>query len=156
MSDLIEFLEKNAIGICVVLSIVALVFIMIGHVYRERVQLALKKEFVKLPAVSVDWWTISHIGLYTIFGFLIPNKHSTFLAIGVLFELVEDMLSSNETTQLTDCTKLDNKNHPMCKLSINDGYWYAKWDDIFANVLGYTLGSSIKTTFIHVRCKYVD
>jgi hypothetical protein len=141
-----DVINQHAIAICVCLSLVALVFIVFGHVYREEVQLALKQPFVELPATTFDWWSVSHAVLFGLFGFLIPNWHFAFFTIGCMFEVVEDMLSGDESTQLADC--MTNKESKlMCSLSINDDYWYAKWDDVFVNLLGYTVGSSIRTTF---------
>ena len=145
-----EFINKYRIGICVGLTLLALLFIVVGHKYRDQVQTKLKKEFIKLPETTVDWWSISHILLYMIFGFLIPDKHTTFLLIGVIFEVLEDMLSSDKTTQLVNCTDSINKNNIMCKFSINTDYWYGKWDDVFMNLLGYTLGSSARNTFCKI------
>jgi hypothetical protein len=145
--NLIEFLDENRIAICVILCVLALVFIMFGHVYRDQVQLALKREFVKLPATSFDWWSVSHFLLFGIMGFIIPNFHTTFFLLGTGFEIFEDMLSGDKTTQLSDCTNVSNKSNIMCKFSINDDYWYAKWDDVFVNLAGYTIGSSLRTTF---------
>jgi hypothetical protein len=142
-----QFINENKIAICIVLCIVALLFIMFGHMYRDQVQTALKKEFVKLPATTFDWWSISHAVLFGIFGFLIPNFHTTFFTLGIGFEIVEDMLSSDATTQLSDCMCPDKREKIMCRFSINDDYWYAKWDDIFVNLAGYSLGSSLRTTF---------
>lgn len=142
-----EFINENAIAICIVLSVVALIFIMFGHIYREQVQLVLKQDFVKLPATTFDWWSISHAILFGIFGFLIPNYHTSFFLLGTGFEIVEDMLSGDSTTQLADCMTNDKDSKFMCKFSINDDYWYAKWDDVFVNLLGYTLGSSARNTF---------
>jgi len=142
-----QFINEHAIAICIVLSIVALLFIMFGHCYREHVQLALKREFIKLPATSLDWWSVSHAVLFGLFGFLIPNYHFSFFLMGCGFEVFEDMLSGDETTQLADCMTADKHTKLMCKLSINDDYWYAKWDDVFVNLLGYTIGSSIRATF---------
>ena len=144
--DLIKFLNDNAIAICVCLSITAILFIMFGHAYREEVQTALKQEFVKLPATTFDWWSISHAVLFGIFGFIIPDHHLSFFTLGAGFEVVEDMLSSDATTQLDDCMAPNKKEKFMCQFSSNDDYWYAKWDDVFVNLLGYTVGSSIRTT----------
>ena len=144
------FINKHRIGICIALTLVALLFIIVGHSYRDEIQTKLKKDFIKLPATTVDWWSVSHIILYAIFGFLIPDRHSTFLLIGVIFEIVEDMLSSDKTTQLINCLDANNKNNIMCKFSINNDYWYGKWDDIFMNLLGYTFGSSMRNTFCNV------
>ena len=141
-----EFINEYRIGICVILAIIAFIFILFGHIYRDEVQLVLKKEFVKLPATCFDWWSVSHAVLFGLFGFLIPNFHTTFFTMGICFEIFEDMLSSDTTTQLVDCKCEGNKDNIMCKFSINDDYWYAKWDDIFVNLAGYSLGSSLRTT----------
>ena len=142
-----QFINDNAIAICVVLSIVALLFIMFGHCYREQVQLALKREFIKLPSTTLDWWSVSHAVLFGLFGFLVPGYHFSFFMLGTGFEVFEDMLSGDATTQLADCMTPDKHTKLMCKLSINDDYWYAKWDDVFVNLLGYTIGSSIRSTY---------
>lgn len=142
-----DFINENRVGVCIALCVVALLFIMFGHIYRDQVQLALKREFVKLPATTFDWWSVSHAVLFGIFGFLIPNYHTTFFALGAGFEIVEDMLSSDRTTQLADCMSASKKQKIMCKFSINDDYWYAKWDDVFVNLAGYSLGSSLRSTF---------
>jgi len=142
-----EFINANCVAICIILTIVALLFIMFGHIYRDEIQQVLKQEFVKLPATTFDWWSISHAVLFGIFGFLMPNYHLSFFTAGVGFEIIEDMLSSDRTTQLADCMCPDKESKIMCKFSINDDYWYAKWDDVFVNLLGYTTGSAIRTTF---------
>jgi hypothetical protein len=142
-----NFINQHAIAICIVLSVIALLFIMFGHVYRDQVQSALKQEFVKLPSTTFDWWSISHAVLFGIFGFLVPNYHFSFFLAGTSFEILEDMLSSDATTQLADCMSPDKNSKIMCKLSVNDDYWYAKWDDVFVNLFGYTVGSSVRTTF---------
>lgn len=144
--ELIEFINKYSIAICILLCIIAIIFIIIGHCYREKIQMALKQEFVKLPGTTLDWWSVSHFLLFGFLGFVLPNRHFSFLMLGAAFELVEDMLSSDNTTQLADCRT--KKEGIMCALSINDDYWYAKWDDVFVNLLGYTVGSSVRTTFV--------
>ncbi len=142
-----EFINQHRIAICIVLCIIALIFIAIGHIYREQVQLALKREFIKLPATAFDWWSVSHALLFGIMGFLIPDYHTSFFLLGAGFEVIEDMLSGDKTTQLADCMSASKESNIMCKFSINDDYWYAKWDDVFVNLAGYTLGSSLRNTF---------
>jgi uncharacterized integral membrane protein len=141
-----HFIDKHALSICAALTILALVFIVFGHKNRESVQLALTKKLVGLPATTVDLWSVSHLLLFMAFGLLIPNRHVSFLLAGATWEIVEDMLSSDETTQCDDCKTPDSRSKIMCKFSINDGYWYAKWDDVLVDLLGYTIGSAIRTT----------
>lgn len=146
--DFCSFVDKYCVTICIILAILALLFIMYGHEHREEVQSALKGEFLKLPSTNFDWWSVTHFVMYGIFGFLIPNYHATFFTIGCAFEVFEDMLSGDKSTQLADCTKRERRSNIMCLFSNNDDYWYAKWDDVFVNLLGYTMGSSVRTTFL--------
>lgn len=136
------------INICIVfiLTIIAILFINVGHIYRDKVQLVMKHKLITVPSFNLDWWSLSHAVLFALYGFIIPNHHMTFTMLGALFELLEDALSSDATTQLADCTTKDKKNKVMCKFSINTDYWYAKWDDIIMNFIGYSIGSAIRTT----------
>jgi hypothetical protein len=144
-----DYIDRYAVAICIILSIISLLFIIFGHRFRDQVQLALKREFIKLPATSFDWWSVSHFLLFGLFGLLIPDQHLSFFLLGTSFEVFEDALSGDNTTQLVDCTDCYNKeNSLMCRFSINDDYWYGKWDDIFVNLLGYTVGSSIRTSLL--------
>jgi hypothetical protein len=141
-----NFIDIHALSICAVLTITVLVFMVFGAKNNARVQLAFTKELVRLPGTTIDLWSVSHLLLYMVFGLLIPNQHMSFLLAGAAWEVVEDMLSSDETTQLDDCKTLDSRSKIMCKFSINDGFWYAKWDDVLIDLLGYTIGSAIRTS----------
>jgi hypothetical protein len=144
---MLKWIDNNAVLISVLLCVASVIFICVGHVYREQVQTALKCEFVTLPSTTFDWWSLSHLVLFALLGFLIPNYHFTFFLLGAGFEVLEDALSSDATTQLVNCTMPDAKcNNLMCRFSINDDYWYAKWDDVFINLVGYTIGSSVRST----------
>ncbi len=144
----LDFLDRNCYAIIIVLCIAAIIFIMIGHEYRDQIQTKLKQEFIKLPATSIDWWSVSHFILYMIIGFLIPEKPVTFLLIGTAFEVIEDGLAADSCTQFINCMEEKNKKESfMCKFSINNDYYYMNWSDIFVNLFGYIAGSSIRTTF---------
>jgi hypothetical protein len=128
-----------------------MIFILIGHVYKDEVQTKLKRKFISLPATDIDYWSISHFLLFAVFGYILPNYPLTFLILGVLFEFIEDCLSSDETTQLADCkNKYNKKYHLMCQFSINNDYWYSNWSDIFVNLFGYLVGSALRTHFFKV------
>lgn len=148
MENFLSFLDRHAVSIIITLAICAVLFIMVGHKYKDYTQSILQRPFVILPETKLDMWSVSHTFLYAIFGFILPNRPILFLLLGASFELFEDCLSSDSKTQLTDCTTCDKDAKFMCSTSINDGYWYAKWDDIFINLLGYVVGSSIRTTLV--------
>lgn len=147
----LEYLDQNRIGICVALCIVALLFIMVGHVYRDDVQLVLKREFIKFPESSIDWWSISHFLLFGLFGFLMPEYPLTFFGIGVAFELSEDYLSADESTQLATCvvdpSTGKKKNKFWCN-GIQTDYWYMNPTDPWVNLTGYIIGSAIRTSCV--------
>ena len=124
-----EFISTNKNLLFIVPMILAMVFIMIGHVYRDQVQLLLKREFMKFPECSLDWWSVSHFLLYCYFGFLFPGEPLKWFLMGVGFELFEDYLSSNKETQLCDCS--GGKSF-WCNGLEND-YWYMNPSDPWVN-----------------------
>ncbi len=130
--------------------LISLIFIMVGHVFREQVQNALKQKLFHVKAFDIDWWSVTHLLLYMLIGFIKPGFTLTFFVIGILFEVFEDMCASDSATQLLDCVNPAKKNSICGKIMCNgfdDSYWYGKFDDIFANLLGYVIGNSIRTTY---------
>lgn len=147
MGKFIEFIDTYWYAIILVLIIVSLLFIMIGHAYREQIQSVLKRTFVHLPADTIDWWSIAHYALFAIFGFIKPGYPLTALTFGAAFELFEDYMASNSCTQLADCVKYptnpDGTERFWCS-GRQDDYWYAKHSDIFWNLFGYVSGQAIR------------
>ena len=129
-------------------AVLAIIFIMIGHVYREEVQSKLKTPLATVDKFNLDWWSVSHFMLFAFFGFVKPSYPLTAFTIGAVFEVFEDGLSSNDNTQLVDCSKSSTTviHNIMCR-GYKDSYWYAKIDDIFMNLIGYVFGQAIRTTF---------
>lgn len=146
------FIDDNAFAIIVALIICSLIFIIIGHEYREQVQLVLKKDFATLPGTTVDYRSISHFLLFAVFGFIKPGYAFTALVAGAGFEVVEDYLSSDKTTQLDGCATNpyngDGVRKTFCN-GINTDYWYGKWDDVFWDITGYVTGQAIRQTFFN-------
>jgi hypothetical protein len=143
---LFEFINKYRVGIVIVLCVLSLVFICVGHIYRDQVQNVLKQELFKFPSCSIDWWSVSHFMLFSIFGFLIPSYPLTFFTLGLGFEFIEECLASDDNKKLVDCKDPANKEgNIICKFSINDGYWYMNPSDPWVNLTGYIVGSAIRT-----------
>lgn len=142
---MLQYIKTHPYKICMGLIITAVIFIMIGHIYRDRIQLVLKQELFKFPECSIDYWSISHFLLFGIMGFVLPDKHLSFFSLGLTFELMEDYLSSNETTQLASCQR--TKKGFWCN-GYQDGYWYMNLTDPWVNITGYILGSAIRTTLV--------
>ena len=107
--------------------------------------MVLKREFFKFPECSIDYWSLSHFLLFGIFGFLIPGYPLSFFTLGIGFEILEDCLSSDATTQLVNCMDKYNKKNVMCAWSINTDYWYMNPSDPWSNLTGYIVGSAIRT-----------
>lgn len=128
--------------------VVSIIFIIVGHIYQEQVQARLKTPLYTANQVILDWWSVSHFLLFAFFGFVKPGYPLSFFTMGVLFEVFEDGMASDATTQSINCTK--NKKSiiggVMCN-GFQDSYWYGKIDDIFMNLIGYVTGQAIRTTF---------
>ena len=128
--------------------IVSILFIIIGHEFRDKIQEKLKHPLYKLKEVVFDWWSVTHFMLFAFFGFIKPNYPFSFFAAGILFEVFEDGMASDESTQLVNCPKEKNSliGKIMCN-GVQDSYWYGKLDDIFMNLTGYVFGQAIRTTW---------
>ena len=133
-------------AICIGAVVVSMIFIMIGHIFKDQIQSVLKTELFSLDKVVFDYWSLSHLLLYMVFGFFKPGYATTFFLLGVGFELFEDFLSSDKNTQLVKCPNNGIMGKIMCN-GIQDGYWYGKADDIAFNLIGYVFGNSLRTTF---------
>ena len=145
-----DFLDKYWIPIVIILIILALVFIIVGHEYRDEIQSVLKKKYFDLPKDDFDRWSLSHMLLFMVIGFVKPRYHLSAFTAGAAFEVFEDYMASDGHTQLADCTiPIDSKtgNRKFFCNGRQDDYWYAKHSDIFWNLLGYTIGSAVRTTF---------
>lgn len=122
------------------LLILSVIFIMIGHAYREQIQSRLKQPLITIMGKTYDWWSLSHLLLYMLIGYITPDRYVLFTGIGIAWELVEDYLSADRSTQLVNCTDPKNKGHVWCN-GIQNDYWYMEKSDVFVNVLGYFAGS---------------
>ena len=141
----LQLSDKLVIGAMVI----SILFIMIGHEFRDQIQSLLKRPIYKLKEVVFDWWSVSHFLLFAFFGFVKPNYPFSFFAAGILFEVFEDGMASDESTQLVNCP--EKKNSFIGRIMCNgqqDSYWYGKLDDIFMNLTGYVFGQAIRTTFL--------
>lgn len=125
-----------------------MIWVIIGHIYREQIQAVLQQPLMNVPSCILDGWSIIHFFIFFAFGFIEPNRHLLFATLSIVFEAFEDSMASDANTQLIDCKK--NKNSLLGKIHCNgyeDSYWYGKWDDVIINILGYIVGSSIRTSY---------
>lgn len=143
-------LEDNRLtpdGLVIAGFVVSIIFVMIGHEYREFIQQRLKGSLVHIEAFDLDWWSVIHFALFAYFGFVKPNYPLTFFLAGCAFEVFEDSLASDATTKLMECTRKDVKNSTLGKIHCNgykDSYWYGKVDDVMVNLIGYVTGQAVR------------
>lgn len=135
----------------ITITIVVILFILLGHFYPAQIQSALKRPLFKLPETTVDWWSVSHFLFFGLLAFLYPSHIGELFVISVLWEVIEDGLAPTNSKQLIDCTKkYDNSWQETFKVMWCDhaarekDYWYGKWDDIFFNSMGIILGYAVR------------
>jgi len=90
---------------------------------------------------KLDGWSISHFLLFTVAGYLFPDKYVIALAIGCVWELFEHYSGKSHPSWLEgygDCDKLASDK------SDNGNWWYGKWTDIVMNTMGFTAGIYLK------------
>jgi hypothetical protein len=125
--------------------VISIIFIMIMHICKEQIQNILQTQLYTIKEVVIDLWSVTHFFIYAFFGFVKPGYPMSFFAMGSVFEIFEDGLASDETTQMVNCKKKSLLSNIMCN-GVQDSYWYGKIDDIFVNLLGYVTGQAIRTT----------
>jgi hypothetical protein len=144
------YLDYHANNILFAFFIISIIFIMIGHLFKDGIQTKLQVPLVHIEAFDLDLWSYIHFMLFAMIGFVKPDHAFTFFTVGVAFEIFEDCLSSNKTTKLINCTKSSNKNSIIGSVMCNgyeDSYWYGKIDDIAINLMGYVAGNGFRRTF---------
>lgn len=143
---ILDYVKKYPLQIILALIILSVLFIMMGHQWRDTIQKPLKKSFLTLPEATFDGWSFLHFMLFGVFGFIQPGKFFHFFALGAAWELTEDFLAADNVTQVVDCTD-PHVTNPKGEVhrkfwcnGVQTDYWYGKWDDLLANSLGYLVG----------------
>jgi hypothetical protein len=143
--DIKYYIINYPLAIIIVLLIFCIAFIILGHYYPQQLQSVLKHDIITVPATTLDYWSMSHFILFGIIGFLMPKQFWEWTIIGTTWELLEDYISSDHTTRLTQCDRLqpNGKPKPWCH-GESGSYWYSKWDDIIVDILGFVVGSAVR------------
>lgn len=146
--------HKKELVISFYITVIAILFIMVGHVYPDQIQSKLKKKIITIPETEFDMWSVTHFGFFAILAYLFPNHLFELFIIGILWEVLEDGLSDARNKQLVNCENNEKSKikHLFQKLwcnglARNGDYWYGKWDDIFANLMGLVTGQFIRLKF---------
>lgn len=87
----------------------------------------------------IDGWIISHVMLYTYFGYRFPDRLMFFTFAGIMWELIENFLSTK-----TKNIKLFGTYLVKTEQNVNSDWWYGRSIDIAANTLGYSIGEMIR------------
>jgi hypothetical protein len=84
-----------------------------------------------VPDTDIDCWSIAHLILFTMLGYLFPQWIPVFIVIGVIWEAIENATGDPEIRKQAFGDFKENK------------YWYSKISDIvidiYALMLGFTL-----------------
>jgi hypothetical protein len=143
----LDYIGANANKLIIGAFVFAVIFIMIGHIYKEQIQSLLKHPLYTVKSFDLDYWSVTHFLLFAFIGFVKPEHVMTFFSIGVAFEIFEDGMASDATTQLINCKDKNVKRSMtgdiFCK-GYEDSYWYGKADDIIINLLGYLTGQGMR------------
>lgn len=139
-----------------IIIIVTFIFIFAGYVMRGFIQDPMTKlTFFHIGTSRFDVWSLSHLILYMIFGYMFPDFFVEFLIIGAGWELFETIPCSNIFWKLMNCPRescTSCRLNPLCstmKRIDNCDYWYGKWSDIAVNMLGFVIGSTILRRAFH-------
>lgn len=144
-----EYIDQYPIQIIIALLVLAVIIIVIGQTYGKELQDRMNLPYIRVPAFDLDAWSITHFMLFMTLGFIKPDYPLSFLMVGIGWEIVEDALAADKNTQLADC--LSNKEGLYKKIMCNgsqDGYWIANLDDLLCNMVGYLIGSAIRTSMV--------
>lgn len=146
-----KHMDNGAIKLFFIFTIISLLFILVGHIYPKDIQAVLKQPITSVSATTFDLWSVSHLVLFAVLGYIFPYYLGELLVIGILWEIVEDALAPAQNTQLADCKNGDFSNplkHFWCNVTSRNGdYWYAKWDDVSFDALGLIIGHWIRVNF---------
>lgn len=80
----------------------------------------------KLHIADLNLWSVTHFTLFTIIGFVFPNYLVTSITVGILWELIELLISKANGV-----------------LSPNSAFWYARLSDVLVNTCGALFGAGL-------------
>jgi hypothetical protein len=132
---------------CVVLYIIAvLAIVLYGYFLRKtgtRDVLA-TRIFDHPVCPEVDGWSVAHFVFFGILGFMYPGQHLQFLAVGVLWEVIESALGQYElVVSGTRLQLIGDQDEDGVSTGRDDVYWYGKPSDIIVDIAAYCVGSAL-------------
>ena len=96
----------------------------------------------KLDIGDLDGWSLSHLFLFTLVGYMFPGRELGAIAFlcGVLWELVEHLLGKSRPSWLGGwggCEAAEFERE-------NANWWFGRHSDIIVNGAGLLLGNSMR------------
>ena len=93
---------------------------------------------------EIDGWSITHLVFFGLLGFLYPGQHLQFLAVGVIWEVIETGLGQNKIEFSGKRLQLiGDQDEEGNTTERADAYWYGKESDIVVDIAAYTIGSAL-------------
>lgn len=133
-----------------ILILLSIVIIIVSNT--TRLSNWTKMSLMDLGPPKIRVWSLLHILLYMGLGILWPNNHVKFLLVGITFEWFEDCFTENKNTKLVDCNKEafmgELAKDIQCNETVMAPFLDSEWSDVLINLLGYSLGSALRTQFI--------
>lgn len=127
--------------------IICLLLIVLGNVFKSGIHKKMKITLLNIGCVDIDGWSISHLILYSYFGYHFPDYFAEFLIIGAVWELFESFFCKESLNRFIGCQDSNNKFcRTLGKLNSCD-YWYGKVDDVVVNMIGFVFGAWLKQRF---------
>lgn len=123
--------------------ILIILIILIGSSYNRLIHNRMSYTFFKFHGLELDVWSLSHVLLYTYFGYNFPQYFVEFLILGSLWEVVESVFCKDIFSKILGCNSENYNSNFVCRSMINNQnctYWYGKVDDIALNMIGFVIG----------------
>jgi hypothetical protein len=106
----------------------------------------LNVQVMKLPYLEdcCSWWPISHFALFFILGLLFPHCGVLIISGGIIWELVEMLLSYffNHSPQRMRTTSENG-----LKFQYTQNWWAGSFKDVFFDVIGFFFGKFCREMF---------
>ena len=129
-----------------IVIIIILSFIIICNIFKKSLHGKLKTTLFIFCGIEVDAWALSHVLLYTYFGYMFPDYFVEFLILGILWELTEITLCNETLEKIVGCVGKKNSFCNGLRIFNSCDYWYGKIEDIPINMIGFLIGAYFSTS----------
>jgi len=88
---------------------------------------------------GLDGWSITHILLFMVLGYMYPDTFLLSMMVGITWELFEHFYGKQRPGWLGgygDC-------YDVASDRADGNWWYGKWSDIICNATGFLIGQYV-------------